>query len=62
MVFMTGPGRRSPVSELLKAARLEVAAELRSDGGNGPKASLNMGRRLSAAGEEHTYDGTGFVL
>lgn len=53
---MAGSGRPKPVDELLRAARLEIAAELRSDGGNKPKASLSAGRRLSVSGSQHEYE------
>ncbi|ALO93488.1 DNA topoisomerase I [Streptomyces hygroscopicus subsp. limoneus] len=53
---MTGAERHHLVAELMRAARLEVAAELRSDGGNGPKASLREGRRTSGAGEGYEYE------
>ncbi|MFF8778492.1 AAA domain-containing protein [Streptomyces sp. NPDC015140] len=44
-----------PVKELLTAARLEIAAELRSDGKDGGKVSLSAGRRVSAADGSHEY-------
>ncbi|MET8974376.1 AAA domain-containing protein [Streptomyces sp. NPDC004539] len=44
-----------PAGELLRAAQLEVAAELRGDGGNNPKASLREGRRTPGTGEGHEY-------
>lgn len=53
---MTGAELHYPVGELMRAARLEVAAELRSDGGKGPKASLREGRRMSGAGERNAYE------
>lgn len=53
---MAGSGRPKPVDELLRAAQLEIAAELRSDGGNKPKASLREGRRLSVSGPQHEYE------
>lgn len=40
-----------PVKELLTAARLEIAAELLSDG----KVSLSAGRRVSTADGKHEY-------
>ncbi|MGP3911133.1 AAA domain-containing protein [Nonomuraea sp. 10N515B] len=52
---MTGPQRKPfPVDELLRAVRLEVAAELRSDG-DGDKLSLSAGRRVGKHGERHEY-------
>ncbi|MFI5773695.1 AAA domain-containing protein [Streptomyces sp. NPDC051658] len=44
------------MDELLRAARLEIAAELRSDGGNKAKASLSEGRRLSVSGSQREYE------
>ncbi|WP_188142312.1 AAA domain-containing protein [Streptomyces cyaneochromogenes] len=44
-----------PVKELLTAARLEVAAELRSDGKDGSKVSLSAGRRVSSVDGSHEY-------
>lgn len=49
-------GQPSPVNELLRATRIEIDAELRSDGGNAPKASLHSGRRVSTARGQHTYE------
>ncbi|MFI6387470.1 AAA domain-containing protein [Nonomuraea sp. NPDC050540] len=52
---MTGPQRKPfPVEELLRAVRLEVAAELRGDG-DGEKLSLSAGRRIGKHGERHEY-------
>ncbi|WP_369029477.1 hypothetical protein [Streptomyces adonidis] len=48
-------GSPYPVRELLTAARLEVAAELRSDGKEGGKVSLSAGRRVSSADGRHEY-------
>lgn len=44
-----------PVTELLTAVRLEVAAELRSDGKDGAKVSLAAGRRLSTSDQRYEY-------
>ncbi|MEW2156137.1 AAA domain-containing protein [Streptomyces sp. NPDC007189] len=44
-----------PVKELLTAARLEVAAELRSDGKDGTKVSLSAGRRTGGGDGRHEY-------
>lgn len=44
-----------PVKELLAAVRLEIAAELRSDGKDGQKVSLSAGRRTSTADHRHEY-------
>ncbi|MGN9761062.1 AAA domain-containing protein [Streptomyces sp. SD31] len=44
-----------PVKELLAAARLEVAAELRGDGKEGGKVSLSAGRRVATADGRHEY-------
>ncbi|WP_424890618.1 AAA domain-containing protein [Streptomyces sp. XH2] len=44
-----------PVRELLTAVRLEIAAELRSNGKDGAKVSLSAGRRISAAEGRHEY-------
>ncbi|MGW7524439.1 AAA domain-containing protein [Streptomyces sp. NPDC054783] len=43
------------MKELLAAARLEVAAELRSDGKDGSKVSLSAGRRVSSADGRNEY-------
>ncbi|MEU5425273.1 AAA domain-containing protein [Streptomyces olivoreticuli] len=50
-----GAARPYPVNELLDAARLEIAAELHSDGKEGQKASLSAGRRISTADDRHEY-------
>ncbi|MGW5490642.1 AAA domain-containing protein [Streptomyces olivaceoviridis] len=44
-----------PVKELLTAARLEVAAELRGDGKDGTKVSLSAGRRTARPDGRHEY-------
>ncbi|MER8058637.1 MULTISPECIES: AAA domain-containing protein [unclassified Streptomyces] len=44
-----------PVRELLAAARLEVAAELRGDGKDGAKVSLSAGHRTAGADGRHEY-------
>ncbi|MFD8522097.1 AAA domain-containing protein [Streptomyces capillispiralis] len=47
--------RPYPVDELLTAVRLEVAAELRSDGKDEQKVALSKGRRTSHTEERHEY-------
>ncbi|MFI6692079.1 AAA domain-containing protein [Streptomyces sp. NPDC050433] len=44
-----------PVPELLTAVRLEIAAELRSDGKDSAKVSLSAGRRISASDQRYEY-------
>ncbi|GGS97555.1 hypothetical protein GCM10010156_64700 [Planobispora rosea] len=52
---MTGTQQRPfPVDDLLRAVRLEIAAELRSDG-DGEKIPLTAGRRNGSDGEVHEY-------
>ncbi|MGW5685085.1 AAA domain-containing protein [Nonomuraea sp. NPDC003754] len=52
---MTGSRRNPfPVDELLRAVRLEIAAELRSDG-DGEKLSLTGGRVVGNNGEKREY-------
>ncbi|WP_435886548.1 AAA domain-containing protein [Streptomyces hirsutus] len=47
--------RPYPVDELLTAVRLEVAAELRSDGKDNQKVPLSQGRRTSSTEGRHKY-------
>ena len=47
--------RPYPVDELLAAVRLEVAAEMRSDGRDEQKVPLSNGRRISHSGAQHEY-------
>lgn len=47
--------RPYPVGELLAAVRLEVAAELRSDGKDEQKVALSKGRRTSHSEARHEY-------
>ncbi|WP_182899531.1 AAA domain-containing protein [Microbispora sp. H10830] len=52
---MSGPRHTSfPIDQLLRAVRLEIAAELRSDG-DGEKLSLSEGRRLGHSAERYEY-------
>ncbi|MGV9772651.1 AAA domain-containing protein [Streptosporangium sp. NPDC003464] len=52
---MTGSQQKPfPVDELLRAVRLEIAAELRSDG-DGEKVSLTAGRKVGGDGEVQEY-------
>ncbi|WP_326828560.1 AAA domain-containing protein [Streptosporangium sp. NBC_01810] len=52
---MTGTQQRPfPVDDLLRAVRLEITAELRSDG-DGEKVSLTTGRRVGGDGEIQEY-------
>ncbi|XMN06422.1 hypothetical protein ACK8N7_10485 [Streptomyces griseobrunneus] len=52
---MTGPGHPKPVDELLRAARLEIAAELHGGGRSAPGASLCEGCRLSSFDAQNEY-------
>lgn len=47
--------RPYPVDELLTAVRLEVTAELRSDGNDNQKVPLSAGRRTASADGRHEY-------
>jgi hypothetical protein len=47
--------RPYPVDELLAAVRLEIAAELRSDGKDNQKVPLSKGRRTSSAEGRYEY-------
>ncbi|WP_329329067.1 AAA domain-containing protein [Streptomyces luteogriseus] len=47
--------RPYPVDELLAAVRLEVTAEMRSDGKDEQKVPLSNGRRISHSGAQHEY-------
>ncbi|MGW0806604.1 AAA domain-containing protein [Nonomuraea sp. NPDC002799] len=54
---MDGHGPRQkpfPIDELVRAVRLEIAAELRADG-DGEKIALSAGRRTGGAGEIREY-------
>ncbi|MEV0436790.1 AAA domain-containing protein [Nocardia sp. NPDC050413] len=52
---MSGTIRPYPISELLDAVRLEIAAELRSDGGDSPKISLSSGVLVSSSADRVEY-------